>query len=196
MQTFLRLNYSDLWITLSSNEALGILDSDYIEDYFGVQGQISLRNVTSGVRVPVLMNELTSETLEIAQDVFSGVVPLASLADGLYEIEGRVRDVVGNFLILTQVQNPYGTETVLLLQLFIDEAFSGVIVFIGPFNLSGGFSVPVEIKNELLMTPSISVDTVFISSEVNEALVSAELLEDIVMVSPIVDSVSLEVGGL
>jgi hypothetical protein len=114
MQIFRRNDYNQLWITLQSNEILGLLDSSYIQDYYGVQGQVSLLNTETQQRTPVLMSEDTSTTPDISHDVFSGYIDLSELSDGLYKVEGMVRDVAGNYTILSQVQNPTGQENTIV----------------------------------------------------------------------------------
>ena len=46
---FRRDQYSSLWITLTSDESLGILDSSYIEDDTRLDGYLTLYHVASGV---------------------------------------------------------------------------------------------------------------------------------------------------
>ena len=46
MSTIYRGGMTTLWLTLQSNEALGVLDTDYMEDYFGAEGQVSREDLS------------------------------------------------------------------------------------------------------------------------------------------------------
>jgi hypothetical protein len=153
---FYRSQYTELWITLSSDEVLGVLDSSYIEDYFGVDGQITLRH-ENGTPYTVLMNELSSETPNIPHDVFTGLADLDSIPDGNYYIEGRVRDVIGNYTILHAVENPLGSERVLNLQFKVVEGYvpSGYVVNLGPLKLMGGITLTSNFKEDIEITTQI-----------------------------------------
>lgn len=134
-QQFNRSGYTELWITLSSNEVLGILDSGYLEDYDGTDGQVSLYHAATSTRLAVPMNELTEETPGIPHDVFSGFVTLAGLSDGLWAVQGRVRDVAGNYTILGAVANPLGGEQVIALEIEVTGGVSGLVRLVR--NLAG-----------------------------------------------------------
>lgn len=110
MSTIYRGQFSTLWITLQSNEQLGILDSGYLEDYYGNDGQVTLHHVDTGTDYPVLMTEVVATTPEIPHDVFRGQVDMASLPDGDYQVRGRCCDIVGNYSILSSVETPAGDE--------------------------------------------------------------------------------------
>lgn len=110
MTVFYRQNFSQLWIKLQSNEALGVLDSDYLEDYFGVDGQVSLLHVPTGQRFAVLMVEVPQETPAVPHDVFQGYRFLSALPDGEYQVQCRVRDVLGNYTVVGDVASPRGDE--------------------------------------------------------------------------------------
>jgi hypothetical protein len=120
--TFSRQDYTELWIKIVSNESLGILDSDYVEDYFGVDGQLTLLEISSGTRIPIPMTEDLDTSPTIPHDVFVGMIDLTVLADGLYRVEGRVRDVLGNYRILSEVQTPLGGEDVTVFEILITPA--------------------------------------------------------------------------
>lgn len=115
MSVIYRSQFSTLWITLEANETLGILDSDYLEDYYGNDGQVTLHHVDSATDYPVLMVEQVAETPEIPHDVFRGQANLTGLPDGNYQVRGRCRDVVGHYTILSSVQTPFGGELVIAL---------------------------------------------------------------------------------
>jgi hypothetical protein len=115
MSTVYRGAFATLWITLQANESLGILDSDYLEDYFGNDSQVSLYHVATDAYYPVLMLDQPLTTPLIPYDVFKGQIAMASLPDGDYQVRGRCRDVGGNYTILSAVQTPLGGEQVLAL---------------------------------------------------------------------------------
>ena len=110
---FQRANYGQIAITLSADETLGLLDSAYLQDYNGNDGQLSLFNEFTGIRYPVLMGEIPELTPEIPHDVFRGYFQITGRPNGLYWLQGRLRDVVGNYTVLGQVANPIGNERVL-----------------------------------------------------------------------------------
>jgi hypothetical protein len=160
VQLFLRQNFSQLWITLSSNETLGLLDSDYLQDYFGVDGQITLYNTNTGIRYPVLMNELTSDTPDIPHDVFSGVVELDDISNGLYRIEGRVKDIVDHYTVLSEVETPIGDENIIELEIQVNDT-DVIIYFDSVITIKYGVNLVTQIIG------NISADAV-ISSPVFE----------------------------
>jgi hypothetical protein len=110
---FYRESYSQMGVKLSSNEALGILDSGYLEDYDGSDGQLTLYHEATATRYSLLMTELPSATPTIAHDVFQGYFALAGKPDGRYQFQGRLRDVAGNYTVLNEIANPSGHERVI-----------------------------------------------------------------------------------
>lgn len=139
LATFFRLNFTELWIKLTSNEALGVLDSNYIEDYNGVDGQLTLRNKDTNTTYSLLMSSVPLETPSVDDDVFIGSYPLSSLPNGDYEILGRVRDIAGNYTILTSYYyNLPNTQIVAY-----DFRIADGIIFnqdLGQSVISGGYS--------------------------------------------------------
>lgn len=108
----------DLVLHLASNEALGVLDTGYLEDYYGTDSQLTLYHLATGVAYPVAMVE-TAETPSVPHDQFEGSYPFELLPDGDYEIYGRLRDVAGNYVVLGTVAHPYGGESVIRVVLTI-----------------------------------------------------------------------------
>lgn len=112
---FYRGSYNDLIITLTSDEPLGIVDTDRVEDYYGIDGQVSLYHVQDDAYYSLAMTEAPSQTPGIDDDVFVGVKDLSTLPDGDYTIRGRVVDKHGNYTILDSVQSPFGNERIIAL---------------------------------------------------------------------------------
>ena len=151
---FYRSTFATLWIRLQSNESLGLLDSDYIEDYHGADGQITLHHVDTATDYPVLMSPVPDETPQIDHDVLRGPVTLSTLPDGLYQIRGRVRDTSGNYTILSDFATPTGGETVQSLQMTILPGLGyryalnlGVLSVFGAF--AGGSLAPPKIRGKI-----------------------------------------------
>lgn len=152
MLTFYRAQNTQLWLTLTSNEILGVLDSGYIEDYFGVDGQVTIRNVGTGERFVVLMNEVSGD---VPHETFRGFIPTSILSDGRYQLEGRVRDRLNNYTILSEVENPLGSERVLPIEFFVYEGQPIFITLQGVLSLRMGFSL----RTSFLTQETINVNT-------------------------------------
>ena len=108
-----RSSFGTLWLTLSSNEALGVLDTDYLEDYFGADGQVTVHHVEGLTDYPVAMVGQADQTPETPNDVFMGQLALATIPNGNYEIRARCRDITGNYSILNSVDSPIGGEQII-----------------------------------------------------------------------------------
>jgi hypothetical protein len=142
MRLFLRGSFQELWLTLLSYEPLGILDTGFLEDWFGQDGQVSLLHVPSGRRFPVPMTSMPADS----QGNFIGSVPLAALANGIYAIQGRVRDRVGNVTVLGDYHAMDGSERVLPLGFELaDSAVVVPVVRLGPVVLQGGMRFPASL---------------------------------------------------
>jgi hypothetical protein len=122
---FFRANHAQVAVTLSVNESLGTPDPDYLQDYDGNDGLISLFHAPSAIRYPLLMTEVLTETPDTPHDVFRGFFVLTGKPDGLYLLQGRLRDVVGNFTILGAIANPIGNEAI------VDIGFEVLTVYEG-----------------------------------------------------------------
>jgi hypothetical protein len=145
MPTFVRGFFTELWITLRSDETLGILDSDYLEDYFGVDGQISLLH-ESNVRYTIVMNEVAEETTNVPHDVFTGFLELDSIPNGHYIVQARVRDIANSYTILGEVENPLGTERIINLEFDVaDGPPSNTVVDIGSLSVMGSLSMEMKL---------------------------------------------------
>lgn len=127
VDVFYRQLYQQLAVTLTSNEVLGVLDSGFLEDYFGTDGQVTLHHLPSDQRFALLMGESPNEAAP--HEVFVGQDDLSLLPDGEYRIEGRVRDVVGNYTILSAFAAPRGDEQTLTLAFsIIERVASGILI--------------------------------------------------------------------
>lgn len=157
MPTIYRGGMTTLWLTLQSNEQLGILDTDFVEDYFGNDGQVSLYHISTETHYPVVMVAQPDQTLGIDNDVFMGSYLFSVLPDGDYEIRGRVRDVVGNYTILSAFQNPVGGEGLQALGLTIASGFGTIyVVETGPLLIRTGIEAVAH-----LGLPSIETELRF-----------------------------------
>ncbi|MBL4781659.1 MAG: hypothetical protein JKX92_05400 [Porticoccaceae bacterium] len=157
MATIYRGGMTTLWLTLQSNETLGILDSAYIEDYFGNDGQVSLYHIASGTYYPVVMITQPAQTPTIGNDVFIGSYLFSLLPDGVYQIRGRVRDISGNYTILSTLQTPTGGEGVQTLGLTIASGFATIYVInAGPLVIRTGIDTGARFG-----LPSIEADLHF-----------------------------------
>jgi hypothetical protein len=146
MPTIYRGGMTTLWLTLQSNEQLGILDTDYIEDSYGNDGQVSLYHISTDTHYPVVMIAQPAQTPGVDNDVFMGSYLFSLLPDGDYEIRGRVRDVVGNYTIFSEFQNPVGGEGVQALGLTIASGFGTIyVVETGPLLIRTGIDTGAHI---------------------------------------------------
>lgn len=118
MAIFDRASFNTLVVELQSDEVLAILDTDYVEDYNGVDGQVTIYHIANNTSWAVAMSLIPTNLLK-------GQIALAGLPDGNYDVRGRVRDAFGNYSILTSFLNPTGGEDIILISFTI---MSGVIV--------------------------------------------------------------------
>jgi hypothetical protein len=137
---FRRDQYSSIVITLTSDEPLGIFDSEFIEDASGLDGYLTLLHVTSNQRWQMPMTAVHLETPGTANDVFTGSLSLSSLPDGAYQVLGRVRDLAGNHTTLTAGSN--SGDRVITLEFSITSGDGAVLslpglVIRGAYNLGG-----------------------------------------------------------
>lgn len=129
---FNRGNFTELWIKLTSDEPLGPLNGDYLEDYYGNRGFITLHHVDTAQDFQLAMLAVPEETPSIPNDVFQGVYsPLSDLPDGTYQLRFRCKDPWENYTISHSVQNPFGDERVLELSLMLVTAETVTVIGIG-----------------------------------------------------------------
>lgn len=150
--------YSEIWVKLVSNETLGVLDFDYIEDYYGNDGQLTLRHLETDEAYPVLMQSLDSDTPSIDKDVFQGFHASASLPNGNYQIEGRVRDIAGNYTILSAFENIDGSERLIGFNFWLREGM-GQAIDLGSVKIFGGYTFDI-VEHKILDTINTSFKTI------------------------------------
>lgn len=121
---FPRGAFTNMLLTIKSSEELGILDTDYVEDYDAVDGYMTLKRLSDSQRTSYPTVAVPDETPGIDNDVWRITVPLASIDNGFYELEGRVRDIVGNYTIFGSVALPYGGENYTTLTLEVVDGFA------------------------------------------------------------------------
>lgn len=124
MITFYRGRYSDLVIGIRSSEELGIIDTGYIEDYYGSDGFVSAFHLLSGVRYTIPVSEVPGETPAVPHDFFRGTIGLSNIPDGEYELQYRLKDIDGNWIMSGRVQTPNGLEKVVTLRFYIQSGFT------------------------------------------------------------------------
>lgn len=99
--TFYRASFSTMTLQLAFSEALGLLDTDRIEDYNGNDGQVTMYHRDTAASYPVVMTHDAAQTPGTPFDVYVGPFTLTGRPSGIYEVRGRVRDTLGNYAILT-----------------------------------------------------------------------------------------------
>ena len=98
------------------------------------------------------MTEVPGETPSIDHDVFQGMVTLASVPDGLYQLPCRVCDLAGNYLIIGAVETPFGGEDQSTLELDIRPGESNVHVLTESFLTVRAVLVAVNCAREQLVS--------------------------------------------
>lgn len=142
MILFFRGGFQELWITLSSDEPLGLLDTAFLEDWAGQDGQVSLFHILTGKRVPVLMAPSPGGS----RANFVGKVALSALSLGVYSIQGRVRDLAGNVTVLGSYHALGGSERILHLDFELADGPVVIpVVRAGPVVLLGGAQIPTSL---------------------------------------------------
>jgi len=121
---FARGNFTSAQISIKASEELGLLDTDYVEDYDGVDGYMTLRRLSDDLRVSFPAVAVPAETPDVDNDVWRITVPLASVNNEPYELEGRVRDIIGNYTIFGSVATPIGGEDIESLSIQFIEGFA------------------------------------------------------------------------
>ena len=121
---FPRGNHTNVLLWIKSNEALGVLDTSYIEEYFGTDGYITLKTISDDTRVSYPVIALPDETPVIDNDMFQATISLSSLENTTYEVEGRVRDIIGNYTIFGAVDTPIGGEDITTLTMQIVDGYA------------------------------------------------------------------------
>lgn len=124
MSTFHRANFQQIAFTFTSLEPLGLLETAYLEDVNGVDGQVTLTG-PGELRLSLLVSGMDSE-----HERFRAFLTLDGLPDGQYAVSGRARDVVGNeavFSLPFALANGLGVVLVLP-----GMTLAGVVIVDGP----------------------------------------------------------------
>ena len=120
-----------MWLEITSDEPLLWLDSGgYIEDYFGVANQVTIRNTKTNTTQEILVEAISPTLLQ-------GYISLDTIADGTYAFEGLVSDLVGNIAIINQVSNPFKLGTIVNIYLTIHPFIGIGAVFSTNFQTMG-----------------------------------------------------------
>ena len=167
---FYRSDFTEIWIRIVSNETLGVLNSDYIQDYYGSDGYLTLKNKDTNERFPIAMSPVLVDTPSVSHDVFIGNFDLSSLPNGNYTVEGRVVDLAGNYTILGDFENPLGTEEVSQFNFKIANG-DGFPINVGPISFVGGYSVSAEFPYK-----DLTGETLFFSDTITETDIHSDIL--------------------
>lgn len=140
--TFLRRSYAQLWLEVISNEPLLMLQSGgYIEDYFGVGSQVTLRNTTTNDRQELLFTDNSATDLQ-------GYLDLNDIENGTYALEGRVSDLVGNTTIIGAVSSTSITGDTIEVLLSISSG-SGIGIAISTAIQTGSLSFRIRLLDSI-----------------------------------------------
>jgi hypothetical protein len=138
---FYRDQFAEINLTIRSDEPLGILDADYLENETGIDGYLTLIHVSSSQCWEIPMVTQPLETPSVPHDVFTGFQSTATLPNGVFEIRGRVRDIAGNYTILSSISNPNGNERIMPLRFEI-RAGNGGQLTLGVLVIKGVLVLP------------------------------------------------------
>ena len=125
MTVFYKENFTNMTVRLAFSEELAILDTDYIEDYSGTDGQILMYRLADGAGYVLPMSHVPAETPGVDFDVFEGTIVLNTIPTGRYELRGRVVDTLGNYTIISEI-NPalvLGGERIINVQIAVVPGF-------------------------------------------------------------------------
>lgn len=114
---FYRDSSNNLGFVFKSDETLGILETDYFEDFYGIDGQLTIRSQATSSELVLTLIPSTN----LPKTEFYGWIPVASLPNGDYTVEGRCKDVVGNYTIITAFQNSIQAQSRVLLGFSIKD---------------------------------------------------------------------------
>ena len=104
-----KITYAKLMVTAS--EELAVLDTDYIENKAGVDGQLTFVHVDSGQTFSIIMGLVDNQD-GISNNYFEGLRAVSDMPLGDYQICGRVVDKGRNYLILSDFDSPNGEEDI------------------------------------------------------------------------------------
>ena len=139
---FYRGTFTTLHVVIRANEPLALLETGFVEDFYGVDDQLTLYHLETRGRFELLVSPVG--------DGFEGFLPLATLPDGEYEVQGRVRDAIGNATIFNASEVP-GPAQVVPLRVSVLPGYRGTPrVSRGPLLVAGGVSLDLPLTNARL----------------------------------------------
>jgi hypothetical protein len=173
MHVIYRNGYTNLNLTIVSNETMGILDTERVEDYNGINGCLTLYHQSSGMSYQIAMSNEPSITPHIPFDVFRGSYLLSALPDGLYEVRGRMSDLAGNYAILSSFGSP-SSGTVFPLSFEIRPGYNKELSC-NLFNLviSLSYNLKLDMINRSIILKDVGLSTT--ASFLHNNLVMAKL---------------------
>jgi hypothetical protein len=157
--SFYRRSYTQMWLEITSDEPLLWLDSGgYIEDYYGVGSQVTIRNIATNTTQEILVTDNNPTFLQ-------GYISLDTIVDGTYAFEGRVSDLVNNVAIINQVSNPALSGTVVNIYLTI-HPFIGVGAIFSTNFQTMGLNFRLRLIDSIPPDDSHGIDMSLISPDV------------------------------
>lgn len=105
--TFYKRNFTELVVEIAAEEPTTIVLAEYFENYFGHEGLLTLRHTETKRTFSIAL-------YQIGHNLFEGTYPLESLPLGLYRLEGRVRDVMHNYAVLSDFYEDTGLPNQML----------------------------------------------------------------------------------
>ena len=131
---FYRGAFTTLHVLIRVSEPLALLETGFVEDFYGVDDQLTLYHLESRRRFELLMTNTPEGNLE-------GYYSLDALPNGVFEVQGRMKDALGNATIFNAVETP-GPGAVLPLRVSVLPGTPQTPrVSEGPLFVAGGVSL-------------------------------------------------------
>lgn len=160
---FYRSEFNEVVFTLKSNEQLGLLNTSYIQDFYGNDGFVSIQNKSTKIIYQIEVKEVTAATPNTPNDAFRGVAPLSLFPNGNYRILCRLKDLLGNYSIIGEVSSPFGNETIYNIEFDILEGMENIVRF-GQLTIETTFNIKMgsvniipKIKSSYFPSKSLSI---------------------------------------
>lgn len=116
--TFYTKKFNELVIQIEAEELTGEVLSSYFENYFGLDSTLTLRHRQSNRTFNIGL-------YNTGYNQFEGVYPLTMLPFGLYRLEGRVRDIMNNYALLSAFHIDTG-EPVQPIEMLLEPGYNVV----------------------------------------------------------------------